>query len=130
MRFFEFADSDAGLDKFVMILRNFQGRAASKKTPAKLNWGSLQKIAADSGFEFAADYETFKSMYDSNPIIQNIVKNFNDSGIELNVPGAEEPGDANAPVPNGGKDSEEVVGKIADANAANQLAQNQAGIKV
>lgn len=130
MRFFEFADSDAGLDKFVMILRNFQGRAASKKTPAKLNWNSLQKIAADSGFEFAADYETFKSIFDSNPIIQNIVKNFNDNGIELNVPGAEEPGDANEPVPNGGKDSEEVVGQIADANAAKQLSQNQSGIKV
>lgn len=129
MRFFEFADSDAGLDKFVMILRNFQGRAASKKAPVKLNWNSLQKIAADSGFEFAADYETFKSIYDSNPIVQGIVKNFNDSGIELNVPGAEEPGDANEPVPNGGKDSEEVVGQIADANAAKQLAQNQAGIK-
>ncbi len=130
MRFFEFADSDAGLDKFVMILRNFQGRAASKKTPAKLNWNSLQQIANDSGFEFAADYETFKSIFDSNPIVQNIVKNFNSNGIELNVPGAEEPGDAKEPVPNGGKDSEEVVGQIADANAAKQLSQNQAGIKV
>jgi hypothetical protein len=130
MRFFEFTDSDTGLDKFVMILKNFQGRAASKKTPAKLNWNSLQQIAKDSGFEFAADYETFKSIYDANPIVQGIVKNFNDNGIELNVPGAEEPGDATEPVPGGGKDSEEVVGKIADANAAQQLAQNQAGIKV
>ncbi len=130
MRFFEFADSDTGIDKFVMILRNFQGRAASKKTPAKLNWNSLQQIANDSGFEFAADYETFKSIYDSSPTVQKLVKNFNSSGIELNVPGAEEPGDATEPVPNGGKDSEEVVGQIADANAAKQLSQNQAGIKV
>ncbi len=130
MRFFEFADSDTGIDKFVMILRNFQGRAASKKTPAKLNWNSLQQIANDSGFEFAADYETFKSIYDSSPTVQKLVKNFNSNGIELNVPGAEEPGDATEPVPNGGKDSEEVVGQIADANAAKQLSQNQAGIKV
>jgi hypothetical protein len=130
MRFFEFTDSDTGLDKFVMILRNFQGRAASKKTPAKLNWNSLQQIASDSGFEFAADYETFKSIYDSNPMIQGLVKNFNSNGIELNVPGAEEPGDATEPVPGGGQDSEAEVGKIADANAAQQLAQNQAGIKV
>ncbi len=130
MRFFEFADSDTGIDKFVMILRNFQGRAASKKTPAKLNWNSLQQIANDSGFEFAADYETFKSIYDSSTTVQKLVKNFNSSGIELNVPGAEEPGDATEPVPNGGKDSEEVVGQIADANAAKQLSQNQAGIKV
>ena len=130
MRFFEFTNSDTGLDKFVMILRNFQGRAASKKTPAKLNWNSLQQIASDSGFEFAADYETFKSIYDSYPMIQGLVKNFNSNGIELNVPGAEEPGDATEPVPGGGQDSEAEVGKIADANAAQQLAQNQAGIKV
>jgi hypothetical protein len=93
MRFFEFADADAGLDKFVMTLRNFIGRAASKKAPSKLNWASLQKITNDNGFEFAADYETFKSIYDSSPIVQSLVKNFNADGVELNVPGAEEPGD-------------------------------------
>jgi hypothetical protein len=64
MRFFEFVDTDLGLDKFVMILKNFIGRAASKKQAAKLNWSALQKIATDSGFEMGADYETFKSMYD------------------------------------------------------------------
>ena len=74
MRFFEFVDTDLGLDKFVMILKNFIGRAASKKQAAKLNWSALQKIATDSGFEMGADYETFKSMYDSSPVIQALVK--------------------------------------------------------
>ena len=122
MRFFEFADADAGMDKFVMILKNFIGRASSKKESAKLNWASLQKIAADSGFEFAADYETFKSMYDSTPILQNLVKNFNADGVELNVPGAAEPGDDNAQSPvNKGETSQDAVDKIAASAAPQNL---------
>ena len=120
MRFFEFAAADVGVDKFITILRNFIGRAASKKSSARLNWNGLQKIAQDSGFEFAADYETFKSIYDSNPAIQNLVKNFNDQGIELNVPGApdaEPQGDGTQT----SKDSQAAVDKIAASAAPKQL---------
>lgn len=119
MRFFEFADADAGLDKFVMILKNFIGRASSKKEAAKLNWASLQKIASDNGFEFAADYETFKSMYDSNPIIQKMVKNFDANGIELNVPGTDK--DTETPVQQD-QTSQDAVDKIAASAAPQQLA--------
>jgi hypothetical protein len=105
-----------------MILRNFIGRAASKKSPANLNWASLQKIATDNGFEFAADYETFKSIYDSSPAVQSMVKNFNDKGIELNVPGApdEEPKGDGTQTP---QDSQAAVDKIAASAAPQQLAQ-------
>ena len=54
MRFFEFADTDVDLDKFVIILKNFVGRSASKKQASKLNWKSLQQIADRSGFEMGA----------------------------------------------------------------------------
>lgn len=118
MRFFEFADSDAGLDKFVMILRNFIGRASSKKQPAKLNWSALEKIATDSGFEMGADYETFKSIYDSSPAIQNLVKNFNADGIELNVPGTDK--DTETPVKSG-ETSQDAVDKIAASAAPANL---------
>ncbi len=119
MRFFEFADSNVGVDKFVMILRNFIGRAASKGEPAKLNWASLQKIATDSGFEMGADYETFKAMYDSNPAVQNLVKDFNADGIELNVPGVETDTDQ-SPVKNG-ETSQDAVDKIAASAAPSNL---------
>lgn len=119
MRFFEFADSDAGVDKFVMILRNFIGRASSKKEPAKLNWASLQKIAADSGFEMGADYETFKAMYDSTPAIQSLVKDFNADGIELAVPGVET--DADQPPVKSGETSQDAVDKIAASAAPSNL---------
>jgi len=118
MRFFEFVDTDLGLDKFVMILKNFIGRAASKKQAAKLNWSALQKIATDSGFEMGADYETFKSMYDSSPVIQGLVKNFNADGIELNVPGTDK--DTETPVKQG-QTSQDAVDKIAAGAAAQNL---------
>ncbi len=121
MRFFEFVDTDLGLDKFVMILKNFIGRAASKKQAAKLNWSALQKIATDSGFEMGADYETFKSMYDSSPVIQSLVKNFNADGIELNVPGTDK--DTETPVSQG-QTSQDAVDKIAAGAAAQNLTQS------
>ena len=118
MRFFEFVDTDLGLDKFVMILKNFIGRAASKKQAAKLNGRTLQKIATDSGFEMGADYETFKSMYDSSPVIQSLVKDFNADGIELNVPGTDK--DTETPVKQG-QTSQDAVDKSAAGAAAQNL---------
>lgn len=121
MRIFEFASGDENLEKFVMILRNFIGRAASKKAPVKLNWDALNRIATTSGVELTADYETFKSMYDSSPPLQSLVKNFNDSGIELNVPGAPdaEPAGDGAAEPN---DSQAAVDQMAASAAPQQLA--------
>lgn len=119
MRFFEFQGDD-GVDKFVMVLRNYVGRAASKKAPAKLNWNGLQQVLRSMGFEISADYETFKAMYDASPAIQGLVKNFNDKGIELNVPGApdEEPkGDGTK----GPEDSQAAVDKTAASAAPAQL---------
>jgi len=123
MRFFEFSGDDEG-DRFVMVLRNYIGRAASKKAPAKLNWNGLNKVLATNGFELTADYETFKAMYDSIPTIQQMVKNFNADGIELNVPGApdEEPkGDGTQTA----ADSQAAVDQTAASAAAGQLAKSQ-----
>lgn len=123
MRLFEFVGTDVGADKFVMILRNFIGRAASKKQPANLNWAALQKITTDAGFEMGADYETFKSMYDSNPAIQGLVKNYNADGVELNVPGVAQAGQAGAQSPvNKGQTSQDAVDKMAGSAAAANLA--------
>jgi hypothetical protein len=120
MRFFEFAGDDQG-DRFVMVLRNYIGRSASKKAPAKLNWGGLNKVLASNGFEITADYETFKALYDASPAIQSMVKNFNDQGIELNVPGApdaEKQGDGTK----GPEDSQAAVDQMAASAAPQQLA--------
>jgi hypothetical protein len=122
MRFFEFSGDDAA-EKFVMVLRNYIGRAASKKAPAKLNWGGLNKVLSTSGFELTADYETFKAMYDASPTIQAMVKNFNDKGVELNVPGA--PDAEKEPTQGTGQTSQDAVDQTAASAAAGQLAQSQ-----
>jgi hypothetical protein len=124
MRFFEFAGDDEG-DRFIMVLRNYIGRAASKKAPANLNWNGLNRVLSTSGFELTADYETFKAMYDGSPAIQAMVKNFNERGIELNVPGAPdaEPKGDGTQTP---ADSQAAVDQTAASAAAGQLAQSQA----
>lgn len=126
MRFFEFnSEGSADVDRFIMVLRNYIGRAASKKSPAKLNWNGINKVLATSGFELTADYETFKAMYDASPALQTMVKNFNDQGIELNVPGApdEEPKGDGTQTP---ADSQAAVDQTAASAAPSQLAKAQA----
>jgi hypothetical protein len=121
MRFFEFADTDMGLDKFVTILNNFIGRAASKKQAVKLNWSTVQRIAKRCRFEMDDEdvYGTFKSIYDSKPIIKNLVRNFDADGIELNVPGTDK--DTETPVKQG-ETSQDAVDKMAASAAPQQLA--------
>jgi hypothetical protein len=119
MRFFEFAGDDTG-DKLVMVLRNYIGRAASKKAPVTLNWNGLNQVLKTNGFEIAADYETFKSIYDSNPAVQSMVKNFNADGISLKVPGA--PDDQEQSPQQSGKTSQDQVDQIAASAAPQQLA--------
>ncbi len=126
MRFFEFQGDDPA-DKLIMVLKNYIGRASSKKTAAKLNWAGLNRIFQTAGVELAADYETFKSIYDKNPVVQNLVRDFNADGVNLNVPGTDQ--DTETPVKQGENPSDEVA-KMAASAAPKQLAQNQAGIKV
>lgn len=118
MRFLEFANNDLGLDKFIAIMKNQIGRASSKKTSAIFNWAAIQQIADKVGFELVADYETFKAIYDSTPALQNIVKNFDADGIELNVPGTDK--DTQTPIKQG-QTSQDAVDKIAASAAPQQL---------
>jgi len=118
MRFREFAP-DQMIDRYVVVLKNIIGRASSKKVPAKLNWSGLNKILKSNDASLAADYETFKAMYDSSPAIQNLVKNFNADGLELNVPGA---ADDETPA-DGTTDSQAAVDQAAASAAPQQLAQ-------
>lgn len=117
MRFFEFNTPD--VDRFVILLKNLIGRASSKKAPSTLNWNAIGHMARSNGFEFGADYETFKAMYDANPTIQGLVKNFNADGVELNVPGAP---DAEQPQQDG-EDSQEKVNQIAASAAQKNLSK-------
>lgn len=122
MRFFEF-NTPPVLDKFVMLLRNHIGRAKSKGASVELTWKAVGKIAQSSGFEFASDYETFKHIYDSNPGIQELVKNFNANGIVLDVPGVSSDQDK---VDSDEETPQEKVDKIAAQAAPDQVSRDQA----
>jgi hypothetical protein len=122
MRFFEFVgDDDGNIDKFIIALRNQIGRAASKKSPAVLNWNAVAQMSKDTGFEMGADYETFKSMFDTYPIIQSLVKNFDAKGITLKVPGAPDSEEEQSPQKSG-ETSQDQVDKMAASAAPQQLA--------
>jgi hypothetical protein len=123
MRFFEFAGDDL-YDRFVLALRNYIGRAESKKARAKLNWAGLNQVLKANKVELATDYTVFKMIYDSNPALQAMISDFNDDGIELNVPGApdEEPKGDGTQTP---ADSQAAVDQTAASAAAGQLAASQ-----
>lgn len=82
MRLVEFQDTD----KLLLVLKNIGGRAASKGQPANLNWSGLNQILKRLGQE-QIDYEAFKSAFDSNPAIQNLVRDFNSDGVTLKIAG-------------------------------------------
>jgi len=121
MRFVEFAPNTM-IDRYVIVLKNLIGRASSEQVPSKMNWNALEKILQSNDASLAADYETFKAMYDQSPAIQNLVKNFNADGIELNVPGAPDADERKQD----GTDSQQAVDDIAASAAAGQLAQQTA----
>ncbi len=113
MRFFEFDGSDS----LVLILNNIIGRASSKKQSARLNWEAINSMLKRIGQE-KIDPETFKSIYDQSPALQNLIHDFNADGIALNVPGSKDQKMGQKSTP---QDSEEKVAQIAAANAEKQL---------
>ena len=114
MRLKEFSGAHE-LDRFIVVLKNLIGRASSKKEPAQFNWSALQTLIQNLGIDFQADYDTFKAMYDANPALQGMVKNFNDKGVELDVPGVGD--DEQAP----DEKSQDAVDNIASQNAEKNL---------
>ena len=52
MRFYEFSDPTGTADKFILLLRNQIGRAASKKQPVVFNWDAVNAMARDIGLMF------------------------------------------------------------------------------
>lgn len=122
MRLYEFDIGNDILVKFVLMLKNEIGSAQEKGSAVSLNWPGLTQLARDKGIRLKFDYETFKGLYDSSPILQKVVKNFNAKGIELNVPGAP---DSEEPQ-QGDETSQDAVDQIAAGAAPQQLAQQTA----
>jgi hypothetical protein len=125
MRFYEFVlpldeIETEPIDKFILALKNYIGTAAIKKQPAEFNWNGFAKMMRSQGFEMAADYEVFKSIYDQlPPDMQNLVLDFNDKTVQLNVPGIKNDNPDLEPE----QDSQNAVNQMAQGLAPQQLAK-------
>jgi hypothetical protein len=80
MRLFEVEDRFAS--DLEMVLRNVMGRSNQKGSPLQLSYEALSNLVKNMGYG-AIDYNGFQKLYDQNPSIQAIVKNFNDEGVEI-----------------------------------------------
>ena len=80
MRLFEVADRF--VDDLQTILRNEIGRSDAKQAPKTLTWIALSNMLTPFGYG-DIDYAGFSKIYDANPAIQPLIKNFNEEGIIL-----------------------------------------------
>lgn len=118
MRFYELQAQP--LDKFILALKTYIGDAAIHKNETKFNWAGFANMMRSQGYEMAADYEVFKAIYDQlPPAMQDLVLDYNDSTIELNVPGVK----VDNPELDPGEDSQNAVNQMAASAAPAQLAQ-------
>jgi hypothetical protein len=80
MRLFEVADRF--VDDLQTILRNEIGRSNTNHAPKTLTWLALSNMLTPFGYG-DINYYGFRKIYDSNPSIQPLIKNFNKDGIIL-----------------------------------------------
>lgn len=82
MRLFEF--SNDAVSDLILLLRNQIKRADSSDSYAMLSWTAINNLMADMGHGMY-NYDDFKTAYDTNPALKQIVNNFNKDGVVLNT---------------------------------------------
>lgn len=80
MRLFEVEDRFG--NDLAMVLRNLLGRADATKSSIKLSFEAISNLIKNIGYG-GIDYATFNKIYDTNPTIQAMVKDYDESGVEL-----------------------------------------------
>lgn len=94
MRLFEVEDHFA--NDLAVVLKNLIGRSNSKKEFATLSYEDLSTIMKNMGYG-EIEYDEFAKVFDSNPALKSVVKNFDENGIvlatEKDAPNDEEPVD-------------------------------------
>jgi hypothetical protein len=87
----------------IRVLTNLQGRADSKGVTAKFAWPAISKMMQNTTGQ-EVDYDAFKSQFDANPQIKNLVDNFDENGITIKTKAKEvepgQPGDKNKAMAN------------------------------
>lgn len=79
------------MDPIVLTLRSIQNTANNNNSAAPLTWDALNNAAQHYGAP-DIDYERFAKLYDSDPIIQSMIDNFDERGIQIKTDkGTEQP---------------------------------------
>ena len=80
MRLFEVADRF--VSDLETVLRNLVGRGDSKHAPQSLSYPALSNILKNMGYG-GLGYDQFAKIYDENPQLTSLIRNYNDQGIVL-----------------------------------------------
>jgi hypothetical protein len=80
MRLYEVADSF--VDDLETVLRNLVGRGDSKHAPQNLTYPALGHLMKNMGYG-EINFDIFTKVYDDNPQLQPLIRDFNDQGIVL-----------------------------------------------
>ena len=80
MRLFEVADRF--VSDLETVLRNLVGRGDSKHSPQSLSYPALGNILKNMGYG-GINYDQFAKVYDENPQLAALIRDYNDQGITL-----------------------------------------------
>ena len=98
MRLFEVADRF--VDDLETLLRNQIGRSDAKHSSQTLTWPALSNMLRNFGYG-DIDYAGFSKIYDANPSIQPLIRNYNEEGIEFGTKEESEKTQQQVDVPDG-----------------------------
>jgi len=104
---------DSTSDNLVLLMRNLVSQANSKQQPSYLSWAALNSLLQNVGDE-QFDYDSFKQVYDTNPMLKKLVYKFDGRGVELKTYGTD-------PKKSKGGEKETSISKMAKSAAKRRL---------
>ncbi len=79
MRFFEFKNKDLE-SALINVLMNMKGDADDKNASSEISMDAVKSVMANTGYP-AFNYDVFKSMYDADGDLKNVVADFDNEKI-------------------------------------------------
>lgn len=65
-----------------MVLKSIQDTANNKNVPASMTWDALNRATQAYGAP-DVDFDSFSERFDSDPVIQSLIDNFDEHGIVI-----------------------------------------------
>jgi len=83
VRFYEFKDKDSDLESaLINVLMNMKGDADEKDQSSDISMDAVKQIMSNTGYP-AFNYDVFKSIYDQDGDLQNVVADFDQDKIVI-----------------------------------------------